>query len=153
MPADQVAVVFDDNSLSHALLVLTQTRYSKIPVINHAGEFKGLVSLADVVAASFKTTEMDPEILKSKKVGEIVINDSIVLSSDWRLDSVCHALIDHAFVPIVDDNQKFIGIITRKEVMKAINHLLHALEKKYVVQPKTMDEETIKIKLKEDKSK
>ena len=43
-------------------------------------------------------------------------------------------------LPVVDDNQRFKGIITRKEILKAVNHMAHELEKHHLVLPKSEEE-------------
>jgi hypothetical protein len=43
----------------------------------------------------------------------------------------------------VSEDNVFEGIITRKEILKAVNHLVHELEKRYTVSMK----ETVKEKL------
>ncbi|MEG2937776.1 MAG: CBS domain-containing protein, partial [Vagococcus sp.] len=53
--SDNVATLTDTNNLEHALLVLTNIGYSKIPVVNKEEELVGLVSLSNVVSEMFDT--------------------------------------------------------------------------------------------------
>lgn len=55
-------------------------------------------------------------------------------------EEVLHLLVDASFLPVVDDNQRFKGIITRKEILKAVNHMAHELEKHHLVLPKSEEE-------------
>ena len=51
--AENVANVMCLNPLSHAALVLSQVRYSKIPVLDKGDRFVGLIGLTDVVDKMF----------------------------------------------------------------------------------------------------
>ena len=49
VPAENVANVMCLNPLSHAALVLSQVRYSKIPVLDKGDRFVGLIGLTDEI--------------------------------------------------------------------------------------------------------
>ncbi|MBL1225089.1 cyclic-di-AMP-binding protein CbpB [Enterococcus sp. BWR-S5] len=140
IPAENVANVMCLNPLNHALLVLSQVRYSKIPVLDKGDRFVGLISLADVVDKMFDLTEIDLEKLQEFTVADVMEVGVTVVGEDWDLEDVLHLLVDSPFLPVVDNNQCFKGIITRKELLKAINHMAHELEKHNIVLPK-IDEE------------
>ena len=130
VPAENVANVMCLNPLSHAALVLSQVRYSKIPVLDKGDRFVGLIGLTDVVDKMFDLTSVDFEKL----------NEFPVIGESWDLEEVLHLLVDASFLPVVDDNQRFKGIITRKEILKAVNHMAHELEKHHLVLPKSEEE-------------
>jgi len=44
--------------------------------------------------------------------------------------------VDEPFIPLVDDDKVFQGIITRRELLKRINFLAHNLHKYYDVTAK-----------------
>ena len=41
-PASEVAVLLDEHNISHAKILLSQYKYSKVPVINENREFVGI---------------------------------------------------------------------------------------------------------------
>ncbi|MGX7243447.1 cyclic-di-AMP-binding protein CbpB [Enterococcus quebecensis] len=137
IPAENVANVMCLNPLSHALLVLSQVKYSKIPVLDKGDRFVGLISLSDVVDKMFDITSVDFEKLKDFTVADVMEVNVPVIGEKWELEDVLHLLVDASFLPVVDDNQRFKGIITRKELLKAINHMAHELERKNTIQPKS----------------
>ena len=47
--AENVAILQEDHTLEHAMLVLTNVRYSLIPVLNKENQIVGLVSLAMIL--------------------------------------------------------------------------------------------------------
>jgi predicted transcriptional regulator len=48
--------------------------------------------------------------------------------------------VDSNFIPVVDNEGVFEGIVTRKEILKSVNHLAHELELKYDVTEKELAE-------------
>ncbi|MBO0474243.1 CBS domain-containing protein [Enterococcus sp. DIV0840] len=146
IPAENVANVMCLNPLSHALLVLSQVKYSKIPVLDKGDRFVGLISLSDVVDKMFDITSVDFDKLQDFTVADVMEVNVPVIGEQWELEDVLHLLVDAAFLPVVDDNQCFKGIITRKELLKAINHMAHELERKNVILPKS-DGESIEMKV------
>ena len=80
-----------------------------------------------------------------EKLNEFTVADVMevnvpVIGESWDLEEVLHLLVDASFLPVVDDNQRFKGIITRKEILKAVNHMAHELEKHHLVLPKSEEE-------------
>ncbi|MBM7688333.1 CBS domain-containing protein [Enterococcus ureilyticus] len=146
IPAENVANVMCLNPLSHALLVLSQVKYSKIPVLDKGDRFVGLISLSDVVDKMFDITSVDFDKLKDFTVADVMEVNVPIIGEEWELEDVLHLLVDAAFLPVVDDNQCFKGIITRKELLKAINHMAHELERKNIILPKS-DDESIEMKV------
>ncbi|MFD1899770.1 cyclic-di-AMP-binding protein CbpB [Enterococcus termitis] len=140
IPAENVANVMCLNPLSHALLVLSQVKYSKIPVLDKGDRFVGLISLSDVVDKMFDITSVDFDKLKEFTVADVMEVNVPVIGEQWELEDILHLLVDAAFLPVVDDNQCFKGIITRKELLKAINHMAHELERKNVILPKSEED-------------
>ena len=58
------------------------------------------------------------------------------MKTEILLEEILHLLVDQAFLAVVDENGVFTGILTRREVMKAVNYLAHDLEKEYTVEKK-----------------
>ena len=50
--AEKVAILQEDHTLEHAMLVLTNVRYSLIPVLNKENKIVGLISLAMIYTKS-----------------------------------------------------------------------------------------------------
>ena len=140
VPAENVANVMCLNPLSHAALVLSQVRYSKIPVLDKGDRFVGLIGLTDVVDKMFDLTSVEFEKLNEFTVADVMEVNVPVIGESWDLEEVLHLLVDASFLPVVDDNQRFKGIITRKEILKAVNHMAHELEKHHLVLPKSEEE-------------
>ncbi len=136
IPAENVAHVMEENPLNHALLVLTKVGYSKIPVINKESQFVGLISLSAIVDAMFDLTEIDPDNLANLCVKDVMEREVKMLKPPYDIEKILHLSVDNPFIPAVNKENIFVGIITRRELLKAVNHLAHELELNYDVTKK-----------------
>lgn len=136
IPSSNVATLTDTNNLEHALLVLTNIGYSKIPVLNKEEELVGLVSLPSVVAEMFDTENFNPDRLADIKVSDVMETEIKCIQQPFNIEKILNYLVDGNFIPVVDDNNIFEGIITRKEIIKSVNQLAHELEVRYDVSEK-----------------
>ncbi len=133
---DNVATLTDTNNLEHALLVLTNIGYSKVPVLNKEQQLVGLISLSNVVSEMFDTESINPERLSEIKVSDVMDKDVKSIMLPFNIEKILNLLVDANFIPVVDHKDKFLGIVTRKEILKSVNHLAHELELKYDVYEK-----------------
>ncbi|MCG0574327.1 hypothetical protein IMAU80824_01181 [Lactiplantibacillus plantarum] len=131
IPADVVANVQTDNNLYHAFLVLTKVKYSKIPVLDHGGHFEGLVSLPLITEQMLGFDQLNTEILLQKRVCDVMEKQVKTVHDVDDVEETLHLMIDNPFVPVVDEQQIFQGIVTRREFMKSFNFLTHEIGKQY----------------------
>lgn len=75
--------------------------------------------MTDVVDKMFDLTSVDFEKLNEFTVADVMEVNVPVIGESWDLEEVLHLLVDASFLPVVDDNQRFKGIITRKEIFKS----------------------------------
>ncbi|MDF0480289.1 CBS domain-containing protein [Vagococcus sp. PNs007] len=136
IPDEKVAHVMDENPLNHALLVLSKVSYSRIPVLNRKGEIVGLIGLSHIMDAMFDLTEIDPENLNGRLVKDVMDTAIKTITLPYDIEYIMHLLVDHPFVPVVDENNCFAGIVTRREILKSVNHLAHSLESTYELNEK-----------------
>ncbi|MGF2143780.1 cyclic-di-AMP-binding protein CbpB [Vagococcus fluvialis] len=138
--SDNVATLTDTNNLEHALLVLTNIGYSKIPVVNKEEELVGLVSLSNVVSEMFDTENFNPDRLADIQVCDVMDKEIKTVQQPFNIEKVLNFLVDSNFIPVVDNEGVFEGIVTRKEILKSVNHLAHELELRYDVTEKELAE-------------
>lgn len=136
IPADNVATLMESNPLDHALLVLSKVGYSKIPVVDKEDRLVGLIGLNDIVGKMIDLTRIDTDNLAGMCVVDVMEPVRDTLTQDCELEDILHLMVDNAFLPVIDEQGVFTGILTRKEILKAVNHMVHELEKRYDVSPK-----------------
>ncbi len=133
---EKIASLRADNPLTHAVLVLSKVRYAKIPVLDNEERFVGLIGLTDIMDIMFDLEGVNPSLLEGRFVKEAMEKDIPTLRADFDLEDLLHLLVDNSFIPVVDDEGRFIGIYTRREILKAVNRMAHQLESIYQVEEK-----------------
>lgn len=118
-PKKDVAYIFADDTLRQTLEKMEYHRYSCVPIINMDGKYIGSLTEGDILWG-----------LKNKKGFSVKDSEHILVTSIERrmdyqpvhVESNMEDLIDKAmnqnFVPVVDDQKNFIGIITRKDIIQ-----------------------------------
>lgn len=119
--SEKVAHVQVGNSLEHALLVLTKSGYSAIPVLNPKFQLQGLISTSMILDKILGLERIEFEHLQDKKVEEVMSKDLPLLKTSDNLAKGLEAVVDHPFVCVVDDQNTFEGILTRRAILKQLN--------------------------------
>ncbi|AMA64101.1 MAG: cyclic-di-AMP-binding protein CbpB [Kurthia gibsonii] len=129
IPAEKVAHVQIGNNAEHALLVLTKTGYSSIPVLDSSYRFHGLISIRMIMDSVLGLERIEYENLEVSNVTEIMDRDIATLNINDNFKRALDLVINHAFLCVIDDEGTFVGIMTRRVILKQL--------KKYVYQPKS----------------
>lgn len=117
-PKADVALLYDDNTLRKGLELMRTHGFTAIPVISREGDYVGSISEGD-----FLWHIVDSEKSGVKTLESTLIRDAI--RKDWipavRVDVTMNELLERAthqnYIPITDDRNKFIGIITRRDII------------------------------------
>ena len=134
-PAEKLAALIDSHNADHAILVLSQITYSRIPVVTYDRRFVGTIGLRDILAYQMEQGLTD-EQMASTDIVHMTKKDVAVVAPDYNITEVLHKLVDEPFLPVVDDEGMFQGTITRKSILKAVNALLHEFNKEYEIRNK-----------------
>ena len=129
--AGKVAILQEDHTLEHAMLVLTNVRYSLIPVLNRENKIVGLVSLAMILHKITGVEQIQMNQLGKNKVRDVMRTEFPVIQENTQIEDVLNELVDESFLCISNDEGVFLGIVTRKEVLKRINYMVHRLTHEY----------------------
>lgn len=102
--------------------------YTAIPLIDKNGKYVGTITEGDLLWKLKNTPELSFKNTESVIVKDIprrVIHKSVQISQD--IESLINLAVNQNFVPVVDDNGIFIGIIKRSDIInycfKEINKL------------------------------
>jgi CBS-domain-containing membrane protein len=93
--------------------------------VEENGQVVGLVSKFDHLACFvFTPAHMMPRYndLMKRTVADIMTSDFIYVGADTRLTRVLQLMVDHRIrsMPVVDNHQRLAGIISREDVMHAL---------------------------------
>ena len=134
-PATNLAVLIDTHNVDHAVLLLSQISYSRIPVVTAERKFVGTISLTDILSYQLQHNIRE-ETFASMDIVDIAKKEVGIIGVDFNLTEVLHKLVDDSFLSVVDQAGIFQGIITRKSILKAINSLMHNFSNEYEMIPK-----------------
>ena len=118
-PKAMCAYLLDDYTVRQALERMETAGYAALPILNKNGEYRGTLTEGDLLWAIKNMCYMDMRQAEARRIMEISRRKDNV---PVRVTASMQDLIDRAagqnFVPVVDDKDTFIGIITRKAIIK-----------------------------------
>ncbi|MEI5905956.1 cyclic-di-AMP-binding protein CbpB [Bacillus spongiae] len=129
IPSEKVAHVQMGNSLEHALLLLTKSGYSAIPVLDPRFHFHGLISSPLITDSILGLERIEFEKLDQKKVEDVMNRTVPTIKVNSQFQQALTLLIDHPFLCVVDDVNYFEGILTRRSILKELTKQLHTNKK------------------------
>lgn len=120
IPSEKVAHVQINNPLEHALLVLVKSGYSAVPVLDISYKLVGIISKTAILNQILGMERFEIEKLSELKVKEVMDSDVMSLHKENNLLDGLNATINHNFICIVDQNDYFDGILTRRAILKQL---------------------------------
>ena len=124
MPKNCVAFLQDDFTLRQGLEKMRHHHYTAVPVITKDGKYAGTVSEGDFLwdLVDRQTGNDNKTVIKSAEhdtVKTIIKKDrNPPVSITATMEDLLVRVMNQNFVPVVDDNGSFIGIVTRRDVIK-----------------------------------
>ena len=115
-----VSYLFAENTLRQGLEKMKAHGYTAIPVITDEGDYVGCISEGDFLWNLSNNLECDRKSLEHVFIRDIMRTDwNPAVSIDVSFEVLFDRIINQNFVPVVDDRNKFIGIITRRDILCA----------------------------------
>lgn len=127
--SEKVAHVQMGNSAEHALLVLTKTGYSAIPVLDSKYRFRGLINAQRITDAILGMDHIEYERLGEIRVEDIMLTDFPLIDVHERFQKALDLVIDQNFLCVVDEDNMFMGILTRRVVLKQLKKQIYQMKK------------------------
>ena len=127
--SEKVAHVQIGNNAEHALLVLTKTGYSAIPVLDATYKLKGLLGIGMITDAILGLERIEYERLSDLKVDDIMETDLPFIRTTDRFQKGLDLLIDHTFLCVTDEEGTFAGILTRRVMLKQFKKYVYSSNK------------------------
>lgn len=136
IPASDVAIVREDDSLVHAILVLSSSGYQTIPVLDDENRVRGLISISNIVTSREDLSIFDEDKLAQIKVNKVMNQVVPILFDNYNLEDVLRLIINNNFICITRKNGYFLGIIPRKIILERFTNIAHNLENQYTLTQK-----------------
>ena len=117
-PKAMCQFIYDDYSIRQALEKMESSGYSALPILNRQGEYRGTLSDGDVLWAMKNLCGMDLQVARSKRITEITRRkDNVPIRVTHSMRDLVERAVEQNFVPVVDDKDTFIGLVTRKSII------------------------------------
>lgn len=123
LPKAEVAYLRDDMTLRQGLEKLRRSGFTAIPVIDIEDRYVGVVSVGDFLwnILSYNQTLEDITLknLEHMKVRDFLQNGKVKPACiDTAMENLLECAKNQNFVPVIDDRNVFIGIVTRSDIIK-----------------------------------
>lgn len=123
LPKAEVAYLRDDMTLRQGLEKLRRSGFTAIPVIDMEDRYVGVVSVADflwnILAYNQNLEDITLKKLENLTVRDFLQNGKVRPACiDTDMDNLLERAKNQNFVPVIDDRNVFIGIITRSDIIK-----------------------------------
>ena len=120
-----------NQSVSEALDIMSASKVKRLPVVDQKGKLLGLVTESLIASntpnnsSSLSVFELN-YLLNKLQIKDIMIKEPITVGPDALLEEAATLLDinDIGCLPVVDENNMLIGIITHGDIFKAIIDLL-----------------------------
>lgn len=115
-PKESVTYIINDSSISDALAIFGQSGYTTIPVVEPSGKYAGTISEGDLLRY---ISENGMDKLDEASVSSIVnVKRNPAVNDFADSSTIVHGILSQNFLSLVNDDNMFMGIITRKDVIK-----------------------------------
>lgn len=108
-----------DDTIRQALERMETAGYAALPILAKDGTYRGTLTEGDLLWAIKNLSITNVHDMESHGIMEIAHRrDNAPVTVDTRVEDLMSKAIEQNFVPVVDDRNTFIGIITRRAIMQ-----------------------------------
>ena len=101
-PKSEVIYVNEEDTVGQAMDTMEKYKYSAVPIITKAGRYAGTLTEGDLLWGLTEIPRRSD-------------NQPVLVNAD--MEDLLGKIMNQNFVPVLDDQKNFIGIITRKDVI------------------------------------
>ncbi|NBG87642.1 CBS domain-containing protein [Isachenkonia alkalipeptolytica] len=123
-PKHESVCLEKDATMRQALEKMEYHRYTAIPIVDKQGRYVGTLTEGDLLWKMKNTPNLTFEgtnKISLKKVPKNMSNHPVSINAE--IEEVVDLIMKQNFVPVVDDQEIFVGIITRKSVMSYLRNI------------------------------
>ena len=118
-PKALCAFLYDDFTIRQALEKMEAAGYAALPILNKRGEYRGTLTEGDLLWAMKNMCYMDMRQAEARRITEIPRRkDNIPVKVTTSMHDLVERATTQNYVPVVDDKDAFIGIVTRRAIIK-----------------------------------
>jgi len=118
-PKSEVAYIFEDETLRQTVEKMEHRKFSCIPILSMDGKYTGTISEGDLLWGIKRLNISDARSMENVPIMAIPRRATYKpVHANADMEDLLDRAINQNYVPVVDDQGFFIGIITRKEIIK-----------------------------------
>lgn len=118
-PKSMCTYLDDECTLRQALERMEGAGYTALPIINKKGEYCGTLREGDMLWAVKNLNLMDLRQTENHRIMEIQHRrDYVPVQVTASMQDLISRASEQNFVPVVDDKNAFIGLITRRAILR-----------------------------------
>lgn len=118
-PKSEVDYIMDTATLLQTLDVMSRHNYTAIPMLNKYGKYIGTITEGDIIGCIRENYNLSLESAKDISIKSLKRRkDNAPVNANAKIQDLMKKAINQNFIPILDDDNKFIGIVTRKDIME-----------------------------------
>jgi acetoin utilization protein AcuB/CBS domain-containing protein len=113
--------------ISDALALMREHDVRRLPVVIDTGELRGMITQGDIRGADImRVAGLDPldiaQALRRVKVYEVMTHDPLTITPETGLRDAAMLMIENKIggLPVVDDQNQVIGIITESDLFETL---------------------------------
>jgi predicted transcriptional regulator len=126
-PKAMCAFLYDDYTIRQAIEKMEVSGYAAIPILNRQGEYRGTLTEGDLLWTLRNMCNMDMRQAECRRIMEIPRRrDNIPVRITASMVDLIERASHQNYVPVIDDYGAFIGLITRKAIIKYCRDKLFA---------------------------
>lgn len=117
---NQVKFLYDNLTFLQGIALMKEHSYTAMPVINKEGEYIGTITEGDFLWAIQENyeTKTKNELMNMPISSMIRPGFNKAVSVNVDIDELFATSLTQNFVPVVDDRNIFIGIVTRQKILE-----------------------------------
>ena len=133
-PKSEVKYLYDYYTIKEAIDKIENNDYTSIPVINEKGQYEFTITEGDLlwkIKSNYENKKRGDkvEVIETLTIKDIdKYNDYKTVSANSNMENLITLATNQNFIPVVDDQNIFIGIIKRSDIIAYFNEKLN-LEK------------------------
>jgi CBS domain-containing protein len=117
-PKEEIVYENINSTMRQALEKMEYHRYTAIPLLDDQGKYVGTLTEGDLLWKLKNTSGLDLKSTSKIKLNDIprrMVNKPIHINSN--IEDLLYTSVSQNFIPVVDDNEIFIGIIKRSDIL------------------------------------
>ena len=118
-PKASCTYIYEDFTIRQALERMEPSRFATIPILKRTGEYVGTIAEGDLLWAIKNNYMMNMKDAEGRPVMEVARRkDYQPVTVSTNPQELLAMAVSQNFVPMVDDRNSFIGIVTRQKIME-----------------------------------